>query len=147
MCFTTAGRLQTRLLSLAGPLLLLAAVSLAAQDLGPLRMWGLMLALALALDIGVYRWLIDYQPRWLTVALGAAEFLLLFGIMHGLVWRPYLRTPPDFYMVPDAAFRADALAALALYLPSWLLAWLTSHALLPWLFPRWAEDNGELRSA
>jgi hypothetical protein len=146
MCFSFAGRIQTRLLSLIGPLLLLAAVSLARGDAGPLRMFGLMAVLALALDAGLYRWLIGYQPRWLTIVLGAIEFLLLLGVMHTLVWRPFLHTPPDFYLVPAQAWRADVTAALALYLPSWLLAWLTTHALLPWLWPRWAEDSGELRS-
>jgi hypothetical protein len=145
MCFSFAGRIQTRLLSLVGPLMLLAGVALARADAGPLRMFALMAVLTLALDAGLYRWLIDYQPRWLTIALGALEFALLIGVMHGLVWRPFFRTPPDFYMVPELAWRADVTAALALYVPSWLLAWLTTHALLPWLWPRWAEDSGELR--
>lgn len=145
MCFSFAGRIQTRLLSLIGPLVMLAAVSVARADAGPLRMFALMAVLALALDVGLYRWLIDYQPRWLTIVLGAAEFVLLIGIMHGLVWRPFLRTPADFYLVPDLAWRADVLAALALYIPSWTLAWLTTHVALPWRWPRWAEDSGELR--
>lgn len=145
MCFTLAGRIQTRLLSLVGPLLLLGGVALAQRDAGPLRMFALMALMALALDAGLYRWLIGYQPRWLTIALGAAEFVLLIGLMHGMEWRPFLRTPLDFYVYPELAWRADVRAALALYAPAWALAWLTTNALLPWLSPRWAEDGGELR--
>jgi hypothetical protein len=145
MCFSFVGRIQTRLLSLIGPLLLLAAVSVAWADWGPLRMFALMGLLALALDAGLYRWLIDYQPRWLTIVLGGVEFLLLIGVMHTLVWRPFVWTPLDFYLVPAQAWRADVTAALTLYLPSWSLAWLTTHVVLPWIWPRWTEDSGELR--
>jgi hypothetical protein len=145
MCFTFAGRIQTRLISLVGPLLLMGAAAAVRGDAGPLRMVALMAATGLALDAGIYRWLIGYQPRWLTILLGALEFVLLFGLMHELVWRPYLLMPPDYYLAPERAWRADAGAALELYVPAWLLAWLTTHALLPWAAPRWAEDGGELR--
>ena len=145
MCFSPAGRIQTRLLSLIGPLLLLGMVSLTQGDAGPLRMFALMACMALALDAGLYRWLIGYQPRWLTIALGALECVLLIGLMHAMAWRPYLRTPLDFYVQPELAWRSDVIAALALYAPAWALAWLATNALLPWLWPRWAEDGGELR--
>jgi hypothetical protein len=145
MCFSLAGRIQTRLISLVGPVALLVGVSVASADAGPLRMFALMVLVGLMLDVGVYRWLIGYQPRWLTWALGAFEFVLLFGLMHQLAWRPYLLMPQEYYLRPDLALQADLAAALALYLPSWLLAWLTAHALLPWRWPRWAEDGGELR--
>jgi hypothetical protein len=147
MCFTPLGRIQTRLLSLVGPLAVLCVAALARQDAGPLRMFVVMAAMGLALDAGVYRWLIDYQPRWLTIALGALEFVLLLGLMQSLAWRPYLTTPLDFYLRPELAWRSDVIAALALYVPAWALAWLTAHVLLPWRWPRWAEDGGELRSS
>lgn len=127
MCFTRAGRIQTRLLSLVGPLLLMGVASVVQRDAGPLRMFALLALLTLALDAGPYHWLIGYQPRWLAVALGGLEFALLIGLMRGLGWG------------------VDAGAALAVYAPAWALAWLTTNALLPWLRPRWAEDGGELR--
>ena len=37
--------------------------------------------------------------------------------------------------------------ALTFYVMAWLGAWLTTQALLPLAWPRWAEDGGELRYA
>ncbi|MEN9934765.1 MAG: hypothetical protein RLZZ387_1344 [Chloroflexota bacterium] len=126
MCFSLLGRVQTRLLSLVGPLALTLLYAAAAPEAGYLQMFGLMLCLGLYLEVGVYGMLIGYQPRWLTILLGVFELLLLLGCMRLLGWP------------------VDLGRAVGLYAPAWLLAWLTTHALLPWLAPRWAEDGGEL---
>jgi hypothetical protein len=132
MFFTFAGRIQTRLLSLIAPGALLCALALATGDAAYAGTFGLMAALGLLLDAGVYGWLIGYQPRWVTIGLGALEFGLLLGLMRALA---------------AVGVAIDGWRALGLYAPAWLLAWLTVHAALPWLFPRWAEDGGELRPA
>jgi hypothetical protein len=132
MFFTFAGRIQTRLLSLIAPGALLCALSLATGDAAYAGMFALMAALGLLLDAVVYGWLIGYQPRWVTIALGALEFGLLLGMMRALA---------------PSGVAIDGWRAFGLYAPAWLLAWLTTSAALPWLFPRWAEDGGELRPA
>ncbi|MFO7171171.1 MAG: hypothetical protein DIU80_024340, partial [Chloroflexota bacterium] len=84
MYFTFAGRLQTRLLSLIGPAAYLGALALAARDGSYMWMFALMALLGLALDAGVYGWLLGYQPRWLTLLLGALAFALLLGALLAL---------------------------------------------------------------
>lgn len=124
MCFTFAGRLQTRLIALIGPLFLACAFVAASGDRVYFTMFSLMAVLALALDAGVYHWLIDYQPRWLTIALGAVELGLLVMIAPQL---------------------ADLGRMAGFYVPAWLSSWLTLEVVLPLAWPRWMEDGGELR--
>lgn len=130
MYFTFAGRLQTRLLSLIGPAAYLGALALAARDGSYMWMFALMALLGLALDAGVYGWLLGYQPRWLTLLLSGLEFALLLGALQALA-------------LPGQT--VDGWRALGAYVPAWALAWLTMHVALPWAAPRWAEDGGELR--
>jgi hypothetical protein len=130
MYYTLVGRLQTRLCALTGPLMLMSASALLARSAGPLRLFALMAVLGILLDVGLYHWLIRYQPPWLTIALGVGEFVLLLGLLHGPAWMSTGLRPAT---------------ALVLYTPGWLLSWLTTQVLLPWRWPRWAEDGGELR--
>jgi hypothetical protein len=124
MCFTLAGRLQTRLIALIGPLFLACAFTAVSGDRVYLTLFALMSLLALLLDAGVYHWLIGFQPRWLTIALGAFEFGLLILL----------------------APRLASLGQMAgFYIPAWLSSWLTLEVALPLAWPRWMEDGGELR--
>ncbi|MGH2594040.1 MAG: hypothetical protein ACRDGG_11060 [Anaerolineae bacterium] len=123
MCFTFAGRIQTRLIALTGSLILACIFTAVSRDRTYLTMFALMATLAVALDIGVYSWLIGYQARWLTFVLGGFEFALL-ALMASQV--------------------ADLGRMAAFYAPAWLLGWLTMEAALPLAWPRWAEDGGEL---
>jgi hypothetical protein len=126
MCFTLAGRLQTRLIALIGPLFLACAFTALSGDRVYLTLFALMSLLALVLDASVYHWLIGFQPRWLTIALGALEFGLLLLLAPGL---------------------ADLGQMAGFYIPAWLSSWLTLEIALPLAWPRWMEDGGELRPA
>ena len=130
MCFTFLGRVETRLLSLIIPLYVTAAFALAQGNSEYWTLFGVMVVVALALDLGIYIWWIDYQPRWLTLALGAFEFL---AIRQAIAW------------FPDVYVRLSVEQALAYYVVAWLGGWITTQALLPSLWPRWAEDGGEIR--
>lgn len=147
MCYTLAGRLQTRLLALAGPFLLMAAGAAVTRHAGPLGLVALMLLLGLLLDASLYARVIGYQPRWLTVALGLFEFGVLIGLMSALSLLPDGLRPPPIDLLPDPAVQDDPGLVLALYVTAWALGWLTTHILLPWRYPRWTEDGGELRPA
>ena len=130
MCFTFLGRVETRLLSLIIPLYVTGAFAILQGNGDYWTLFGVMVVVALALDLGVYIWWIDYQPRWLTIALGAFEFLAIRQI---IAW------------CPSVNIRLNLEQALVYYVAAWLGAWLTTQALLPFVWPRWAEDGGEIR--
>lgn len=132
MWFTLTGRLHTRLASLLGPLALTAVVAAVTGDSDYWLLFALMTSVGVALEMGVYGWLIGYQPRWLTIGLGVVEFLLLKWIVE---W-PY-----------PFEIRLHTRQALSFYVVAWLLMWLTTQAILPLLWPRWMEDGGEFRPA
>lgn len=132
MSFTLTGRWQTRLATLIGPMALTWLFAVFTDKRDYWIVFGLMLAVGLVLDLGVYGWLIGYQPRWLTLLLATLEFFILKGIME---W-PY-----------PLEIRLHTRQALELYLPAWLLIWLTLHIAIPFVWPRWVEDGGEFRSA
>ena len=130
MCFTFLGRVETRLLSFILPLYVTAAFALLQGNSDYWTLFGVMVVVVLALDVGVYIWWIDYQPRWLTLALGTFEFL---AIRQAIAW------------FPDVNVRLSLEQALSYYVVAWLGSWISTQALLPSLWPRWAEDGGEIR--
>jgi hypothetical protein len=125
MSYTLRGRLELRLAA-AVPAL---ALALALQRWWALELVALMLALGAALDAGVYDRILDYQPGWLAVPLGALELGLLVAAMH---------------LLP---IRAPLGSALLLFAVAWLSAQVLGHALLPRLAISYAEDGGELGRA
>lgn len=132
MCFTFIGRIHTRLATLIGPLLLAWLFTVVTAKPDYWTLFVLMACVALALDAGVYGWIIGYQPRWLTLGLAAWEFTLLKWIMQ---W-PY-----------PFEIRVRTRQALELYVLAWIMIWITLHVILPLLWPRWIEDGGEFRLA
>lgn len=129
MCFTFAGRVQTRLMALVGPALLAGLLATIHRDPDYWKLFGVMAVVGLILDVGVYGWLITYQPRWVSVLLAVVEFLIVKWVVE---W-PY-----------PLEIRLRTRQALMFYMPAWILSWATIQALLPTLFVRWAEDGGEL---
>lgn len=132
MCFTLTGRWQTRFVTLIGPLMLTWLFAVCTDKPDYWLLFGLMLTIGLVLDLGVYGWLIGYQPRWLTLLLAALEFLILKAVVE---W-PY-----------PLEIRLRTRQGLEFYALAWLLIWLTLHVVIPRLWPRWAEDGGEFRLA
>lgn len=132
MCFSLPGRIQTRLATLVGPLLLTAAFSVSTGSREYWKLFALMTIVGLILDIGVYGWLIGYQPRWLTLCLAGVEF----AVMKWIIEWPY-----------PLEIRLRTRQALEFYLIAWLVIWITLQVVLPVLWPRWAEDGGEFRPA
>ena len=130
MCFTFLGRVETRLLSLILPLYIAGAFVLLQGSGEYWTLFGVMVLVALALDLGIYIWWIDYQPRWLTLVLGVFEFL---AIRQAIEWFPALN------------MRLSLAQALSFYVVAWVASWITTQAVMPSLWPRWAEDGGEIR--
>jgi hypothetical protein len=122
MSYTLRGRIESRLAS-ALPAL---AVALALHAWWAIEIVALMLAIGLALDVGVYNRAFAYQPGWVAVPLGALELALIYGAMR------------------DLEIMAPLRWALALYAIAWLTAQLFGQALFPRLRLEYGEGGGEL---
>jgi len=126
MSFTLRGRLETRLAASLLPIVAAGCVTLATHEWWPLQLAALMLGVGLALDTAVYHRLLPYQPGWLAIVLGAAEF----GAVLGLV-----RT---------VGIEAPAAAAYGFFAGAWLITQVAVHAAFPVAVASYGEDGGEL---
>jgi Periplasmic copper-binding protein (NosD) len=126
MSYTLRGRVDSRLAAAVLPLLGACVLAGALETWWPIEPAGLMLGVGLALDVLVYDRVLDYQPGWLAVPLGALELLLVLAAADG------------------ASLRAPLGPALALYAGAWLVAQTLGHAGFPWFRLSYAEDGGEL---
>src|SRR5919202_2902429 len=84
VCYSVAGRIQTRLAALSVPALLALLLVWLAGDQRYLTMVIIMALVVLDLDLAVYPRLLDYQSRWQTYLLGLGEFALTLGIVRWL---------------------------------------------------------------
>ncbi|HEY2777009.1 MAG TPA: right-handed parallel beta-helix repeat-containing protein [Gaiellaceae bacterium] len=110
--------MQSRLVATLPPLI----VALAIHRWWALELVGLMLLFGLALDVCVYDKLIDYQPGWLALPLGAGELgLIVLATRMPLTWR-----------------------AFDLFALGWVTAQVCGHGLFPRLRLEYAQSGGEL---
>ncbi len=126
MCFSVAGRLQTRLASLTFAALITIFLTWHTSDPRYYTMLIVMVLLGLDLDLYVYPRLLGYQARWQTYLLGFIEFLLTLGIVRALDGTLPLGVIIWFYVV------------------SWLGGQVVVNVVLPVLDPCWVEHGGEL---
>lgn len=129
MSYTLSGRLHTRLAAFLPVLAAACAIAVATSSWWPVELAAAMIAVGLVLDWQVYDRLLDYQPGWLALPLGALELLLLV------------------LLVPALAIDAPLRPALLLFAAGWLCAQLLAHAGAPWRRLTYAEDGGELGRA
>src|SRR5438477_81923 len=127
MCFTVMGRVQTRLYSLVWPLAVTVVFGIVSQSGDYWTMFALMALTGFALDAFVYPRFIRYQGRWLTVALGLVEYLVIRLAAA---------------IVPIFSVRLSGLEASFFYVCAWVGVWVTTQAVFPLLWPRWAEEGG-----
>jgi parallel beta-helix repeat protein len=121
MSYTLSGRLQSRLVATLPPLL----VALAVHRWWAIELVALMLLFGAALDVCVYDRVLDYQPGWLALPLGALELGLIVLVMRmPLTW-----------------------PAFGLFALGWATAQLCGHALFPRFRLEYAQDGGELGRA
>jgi len=123
--YTLRGRIETRLLA-ALPALL---VAIALHRWWAIELVAVMLAVGLVLDVAVYDRILEYQPGWLAVPLGALELALIYGIVRAIP----IHAPLDL--------------ALLLFGIAWLTAQVLAHAALPRLQLTYSEAGGELGRA
>ena len=83
MSYTLTGRIQSRLVATLPPLL----VALGIHRWWAVELVALMLLFGVALDICVYDRVLDYQPGWLALPLGALELgLIVFAMRMPVTW-------------------------------------------------------------
>jgi hypothetical protein len=129
MSYTLRGRVESRLAAAVLPLAIAAAWSAVAGAWWPLELAALMIGIGLALDVGAYDRLLDYQPGWAALPLGVFELAAVMLLVRAL------EIPAPFG------------PAVAFFFLSWLWAQVLSHAGLPLARLEYAEDGGELGRA
>jgi hypothetical protein len=132
MCPTVLGRLQTRVFVLIGPAILAAVLSVLFGNPGWIVTIGIYLLMGAALDLCLYRFIIKWQPPWLTFVLALGEFALLYMLVMVL--------EPGRGM---AGF--DRVDAIVLYWVSWVIAISTKIVIFPLVSLSWVENGGEFR--
>jgi len=128
MCPTVLGRIQTRTVTLIGPAVLGAILSLATGKAGWIVLIGVYLLLGVALDTGFYPFVIRWQPPWLSFVLAVGEFVLLYVLSQVL----------EIGLSP--------VEAIVFYWVSWAIAITTKIVVLPILSLGWIENAGEFRA-
>jgi hypothetical protein len=129
MSYTLRGRLETRLAAALVTLVIAAAVSWIVREWWPLELGALMAAVGLAADVTVYDRVLEYQPGWLAVPLGAAELVLVVGFAHVLT------------------VQAPFGPAVAFFVVGWVVAQILGLAVLPFVHLTYDQDGGELGRA
>jgi hypothetical protein len=126
MSYTLRGRLDSRLGAALGPALVAAALALVLHRWWPVEVAGLMVGVGLALDIALYDRVVDYQPAWLALPLGALELGVVVALSYA------------------AGVRAPLVSAIVFFVCSWALAQALGHVVYPWFRLSYADDGGEL---
>ena len=126
MSYTLRGRVDSRLFAALGPAVVAAILALAIHRWWPVEIAALMIGVGVALDVLVYDRVLDYQPGWVALPLGALEL----GLVTALAYATGVRAPLD--------------AAVAFFVAAWLVAQVLGHAVYPWLRLSYGDDGGEL---
>ncbi len=126
MSYTLRGRLDSRLAASLAPAVAAALLALGIHRWWPVEVAGLMIAVGLALDVTVYHRLLDYQPGWAALPLGALELSIVTALAYAL------------------RLGAPLAAAVAFFCGAWLVAQILTHAVYPLLRLSYGDDGGEL---
>jgi nitrous oxidase accessory protein NosD len=129
MSYTLRGRLETRLAAVLVTLVGAGVFAVVVHEWWPLVLGGVMAAVGAALDAALYDRVLDYQPGWLALPIGALELAIVMGAAYAL----HVEAP--FW------------PAVALFAAGWLAAQILGHALLPLVHLTYDQDGGELGRA
>jgi parallel beta-helix repeat protein len=127
--YTLRGRVESRLAPVLVALALALTLAMAERTWWPLQLAAVMAGVGLALDVLVYHRILDYQPGWLALPLGALELGLVILSARAL------------------AIHAPVVQAVVLFGVAWLAAQVLGHGVLPLVRLTYAQDGGELGRA
>lgn len=127
MCPTPIGRIHTRVATIALPAILGVILSIITGREDWIVLIGVFLLLGVALDAGLYSWLLKYQPPWMTGVLALGELGLLYVLANVL----------ELDLSPTEA--------IIFYWVAWALAISTKIAILPLVSLTYLESSGEFR--
>ncbi|MDP9337168.1 MAG: right-handed parallel beta-helix repeat-containing protein [Actinomycetota bacterium] len=129
MSYTLRGRIESRLAPVLFALAIALVLAAAEREWWPLQLAAVMAGVGLVLDVLVYNRLLEYQPGWAALPLGALELGLVVLAARGLdIHAPFAQ-------------------AVALFGVAWLAAQVLGHAVLPLVRLTYAQDGGELGRA
>ena len=128
MCPTPIGRIHTRVATLVIPAILATLISIVTGEAGWIVLIGVYLLMGVALDAGVYSWLIRYQPPWMTGVLGLVELGLLYVLANVL------------------ELGLSAAEAIIFYVVVWCIAIATKIVILPIISLTYLESSFEFRT-
>ncbi len=126
MSYTLRGRIDSRLGAALAPALAACILALVLHRWWPVEVAGLMVGVGLLLDLLLYDRVLDYQPGWLALPLGALELAIVTALVYA------------------TGVRAPLAAAVAFFAGSWVLAQVLGHAVYPGLRLSYGDDGGEL---
>jgi hypothetical protein len=126
VAYTLRGRIDSRLAAALAPSVAAALLALGLHRWWPVELAALMVGVGVALDILGYDRLIDYQPGWAALPLGALELAIVTALALTL------------------ELGAPLPAAVAFFAGSWLLAQVLGHAVFPLRRLSYGDDGGEL---
>jgi len=126
MSYTLRGRIDSRLVSALGPAVVAAILALAIHRWWPVEVAALMVGAGIVLDLLVYDRVLDYQPGWVALPLGALELGVVVALTHAV----HVQAPLG--------------PAVAYFWAAWLVAQLLGHVAYPWLRLSYGDDGGEL---
>jgi parallel beta-helix repeat protein len=124
--YTLRGRIDSRLAAALVPVVIAAVLALVLHRWWPVEIAGLMVAVGVVLDLLVYDRVLDYQPGWLALPLGALELALVMTL------------------AVELDVRAPVVPALVFFACAWLLAQILGHAVYPLIRLSYADEGGEL---
>jgi nitrous oxidase accessory protein NosD len=127
--YTLRGRLESRLGASLVPAIVAALLAVGLHRWWPVEVAALMVGVGLVLDLAAYDRLLDYQPGWAALPLGAVELGIVMALAHQL------------------RLGAPVGPAVALFGGSWLLAQILGQAGYPLLRLSYGDDGGELGRA
>jgi parallel beta-helix repeat protein len=127
--YTLRGRVESRLAPVLFALALALVLAATGRTWWPLQLAAVMAGVGLALDVLVYHPVLQYQPGWLALPLGALELGLVVLCARAL------------------EIQAPLAEAVALFGAAWVAAQVLGHAVLPFVRLTYAQDGGELGRA
>jgi hypothetical protein len=127
--YTLRGRLESRVVPGLVAATVAAVLALTMHRWWPVELAMLMIAVGLALDVALYDRVLDYQPGWAALPLGALELGVVMGLAILL------------------GAQAPLAGAIGFFVVAWLVGQALGHAILPRLRLSYADDGGEVGPA